>query len=109
MPSRGGAPEVLHLYSNQLSSPLIPNEADARLVGDFFERAAAKKLCSASAFEEGFLGIAEILDDIAIDAPKATDFLAIMIMKAADLGKEQWTNIASKSAENGDKLLELSS
>ncbi|KAJ3854735.1 armadillo-type protein [Lentinula lateritia] len=100
------------MYHHSLVDKLVTlaiesKEADARLVGDFFERAAAKKLCSASAFEEGFLGIAEILDDIAIDAPKATDFLAIM--KAADLGKEQWTNIASKSAENGDKLLELSS
>ncbi|KAJ4483536.1 hypothetical protein J3R30DRAFT_1795633 [Lentinula aciculospora] len=83
-------------------------EADARLVGDFFKRAASKKLCSPSAFEEGFLGVAEFLDDIAIDAPKATDLLAIMI-KGADLSEEQRTNIASKSADNGDKLLKLSS
>ncbi|KAJ3861906.1 armadillo-type protein [Lentinula novae-zelandiae] len=101
------------MYHHSLVDKLVTlaiesKEADARLVGDFFERAAAKKLCSASAFEEGFLGIAEFLDDIAIDAPKATDFLAMMI-KGADLGKEQRTNIASKSAENGDKLLELSS
>ncbi|KAJ3737527.1 hypothetical protein DFJ43DRAFT_1148650 [Lentinula guzmanii] len=82
-------------------------EADARLVGDLFQRVTSKKLCSPSAFEEGFLGIAEFLDDIAIDAPKATDLLAIMI-KGADLSEEQRTNIASKSAENGDKLLMLS-
>ncbi|KAJ4483157.1 hypothetical protein C8R41DRAFT_840759 [Lentinula lateritia] len=101
------------MYHHSLVDKLVTlaiesKEADARLVGDFFERAAAKKLCSASAFEEGFLGIAEFLDDIAIDAPKATDLLAIMI-KGADLGEEQRTNIASKSAENGDKLLKLSS
>ncbi|KAJ3966054.1 armadillo-type protein [Lentinula raphanica] len=83
-------------------------EADARLVGDLFQRAASKQLCSSSALEEGFLGVAEFLDDIAIDAPKATDLLAIMI-KGADLGEEQRTNIASKSVENGDKLLKLSS
>ncbi|GAW00587.1 eukaryotic initiation factor 4f subunit p130 [Lentinula edodes] len=101
------------MYHHSLVDKLVTlaiesKEADARLVGDFFERAALKKLCSSSAFEEGFLGIAEFLDDIAIDAPKATDLLAIMI-KGADLGKEQRTNIASKSAENGDKLLKLSS
>ena len=54
------------------------------------------------------MGVAEFLDDIAIDAPKATDLLAIMI-KGADLGEEQRTNIASKSVESGDKLLKLSS
>ncbi|KAJ3797160.1 ARM repeat-containing protein [Lentinula aff. detonsa] len=82
-------------------------EADARLVGDLFQRVTLNKLCSPSAFEEGFLGVAEFLDDIAIDAPKATDLLAIMI-KGADLSEAQRTNIASKSAENGDKLLMLS-
>jgi translation initiation factor 4G len=96
------------LVDKLVSSAIESKEADARLVGDFFLRASSKKLCSSSAFEEGFLAIAEFLDDIAIDAPKATDLLAIMI-KGAELGEEQRTKISSKSAENGEKLLELSS
>ncbi|KAJ3754523.1 hypothetical protein EV360DRAFT_51498 [Lentinula raphanica] len=96
------------LVDKLVNHAIESKEADARLVGDLFQRAASKQLCSSSALEEGFLGVAEFLDDIAIDAPKATDLLAIMI-KGADLGEEQRTNIASKSVENGDKLLKLSS
>lgn len=96
------------LVDKLVSSAIESKEADATLVGDFFLRASSKKLCSSSAFEEGFLAIAEFLDDIAIDAPKATNLFAVMI-KGAELSEEQRTNISSKSAENGDKLLKLSS
>jgi len=96
------------LVDKLVSLAIESKETDAKLVGEFFERASSKKLCSPLAFEEGFNGIAEFLDDIAIDAPKATDLFAIMV-KGAGLSEEQRTAIASKSAENGDKLLTLSS
>ncbi|KIK57216.1 hypothetical protein GYMLUDRAFT_173180, partial [Collybiopsis luxurians FD-317 M1] len=101
-------PVVYHhaLVDKLVSTAIESKEADAKLVGEFFQRAALKKLCSFSAFAEGFLSIAEVLDDIAIDAPKATDLFAIMI-KGTDLSKEQREAIALKSAENGDKLLKL--
>ncbi|KAF5393461.1 hypothetical protein D9757_000476 [Collybiopsis confluens] len=101
-------PAVHHraLVDKLVSDAIESKEADARLVGDFFQRAVSKELCSSSALEEGFLGIAEFLDDIAIDAPRATDLFAIMIT-GADLTVEQRTTIASKSVENGDKLLKL--
>ncbi|KAJ3993862.1 hypothetical protein F5050DRAFT_617783, partial [Lentinula boryana] len=95
------------LVDKLITHAIESKEADARLVGDLFQRVTSNKLCTPSAFEKGFLGVAEFLDDIAIDAPKATDLLAIMI-KGADLNEAQRTNIASKSAENGDKLLMLS-
>ncbi|KAE9400630.1 hypothetical protein BT96DRAFT_857110 [Gymnopus androsaceus JB14] len=98
-----------HTLVDKLVSFAIESKpADATLVGDLFLRASSKKLCSSSAFEAGFISIAEFLDDIVVDAPKATDLLATMI-KGAELSEEQRTNISSKSAENGDKLLQLSS
>jgi translation initiation factor 4G len=81
--------------------------ADAELVGDLFARAVDKSLCTPDAFEQGFMPVAEMLDDIAIDAPKAFDLMAIM-MKGAGLDKddERRARIAEKSMD-GDKLLAL--
>jgi translation initiation factor 4G len=90
-----------------VSKAIESKEADGKLVADAFARAAEKKLCSISAFEEGFLPVAELLDDIAIDAPKAFQIMATM-MKGAGLDKdeERRTKIAQKSMDS-DKLLEL--
>ncbi|KAF9031242.1 hypothetical protein BDZ89DRAFT_1101175 [Hymenopellis radicata] len=96
-----------HLLVDKLvSSAIESKEADAQLVGDFFARASSQSLCAPAAFEQGIAPVAEFLDDIAIDAPKAPNLLAIMI-KGADLSEEQRTRIASKSEESGAKLLEL--
>lgn len=84
---------------------LEAKEADAKLVGDLFERAISKNLCSPASFEEGFVAAAELLDDIAIDAPKAFQLMAIM-MKGAKLDEERRTRVASKSMDS-DKLLSL--
>ncbi|KAK7472404.1 hypothetical protein VKT23_000518 [Stygiomarasmius scandens] len=101
-------PSVHHhrLVDKLVSLAIESKESNAKLVAEFFERAVSKKLCSSTALEEGFLGIAEVLDDIAIDAPKAPNLLAIM-MKGASFDEEQRTRIASKSEENGSKLLNL--
>jgi translation initiation factor 4G len=95
------------LVDKMVSRAIESKEADGKLVADAFARAAEKNLCSISAFEEGFLPIAELLDDIAIDAPKALQLMATMI-KGAGLDKDEGrrTRIAQKSMD-GDKLLEL--
>ena len=93
------------LVDKLVTKAIESKEADAQLVGDFFSRAVSKELCSQASFEEGFLPTAEILDDIAIDAPKAFDLMAIM-MKGADLDKEYQMRIAAKSMDS-DKLLAL--
>jgi len=97
-----------HLLVDKMVSKAIESkEADGQLVADVFARVVVKKLCSASAFEEGFSPVAELLDDIAIDAPKAFQIMATM-MKGAGLDKdeEQRTRVAEKSMDS-DKLLEL--
>ena len=101
-------PEHHHRLVNRLVSKAIESkEVDGKLVADGFTRAAEKKLCSISAFEEGFSPIAELLDDIAIDAPKAFQIMAIM-MKGAGLDKDEArrTRVARKSMDS-EKLLTL--
>ena len=95
------------LVDKMVSKAIESKEADGKLVADAFARATEKNLCSISAFEEGFLPIAELLDDIAIDAPKAFQIMATM-MKGAGLDKdeERRTKIAQKSMDS-DKLLGL--
>ncbi|KAF8918199.1 armadillo-type protein [Mucidula mucida] len=98
-----------HLLVDKLVSFAIKSkEADAQLVGDLFARASSKGLCAPAAFEQGIASVAEFLDDIAIDAPKAPNLLAIMI-QGADLSEEQRTQIASKLEGSGAKLLEHTS
>jgi translation initiation factor 4G len=101
-------PEHHHRLVNKMVSNAIESkEADGKLVADAFTRATEKKLCSISAFEEGFLPVAELLDDIVIDAPKAFQILATMMKGAGlDNDEERRTKIAQKSTD-GDKLLEL--
>ena len=95
------------LVDKMVSKAIESKEADGKLVADAFARAVEKNLCSISAFEEGFLPVAELLDDIAIDAPKAFQIMAIM-MKGAGLDKdgERRTKIAQKSMDS-NKLVEL--
>ena len=93
------------LVEKLVTAAIESKEADARLVGDFFDRSVSKELCSQASFEEGFLLTAEILDDTAIDAPKAFDLMAIM-MKGANLDEERQTRIAAKSMDS-DKLIAL--
>ena len=101
-------PNYHHLLVDKMVFKAIGSgEADGKLVADAFTRAAEKNLCSMSAFEEGFLPVAELLDNIAIDTPKAFQIVAIT-MKGAGLDKdeERRSRIARKSMD-GDKLLEL--
>jgi translation initiation factor 4G len=92
------------LVDKLVSSALESKEADAQLVSDFFSLASEKELCSLQAFEAGFISIAEFLDDVAIDAPKAPKLMAIMI-KGPSFEADHRTRIAAKSTENGHHLL----
>jgi translation initiation factor 4G len=75
------------------------------LVADFLGRVVSKELCSVDALEEGFSPLVEILEDIAIDAPKAPTNMALML-KAASFDDERTARIAAKSMEP-DNLLAL--
>ena len=95
------------LVDKLVNTAMESKEADAQLVGDFFNRASSNDLCSPASFEEGFRPTAELLDDVAIDVPKAFNLMAIM-MKGARLDKdeERRGRLASKSMD-GDKLVLL--
>jgi translation initiation factor 4G len=90
-----------------VSRAIRTKEANGKLVADAFTRAAKKKLCSISAFEEGFLPVAGLLDKITINTPEAFQMMATM-MKGAGLNndKERRTKIAQKLSDS-DKLLKL--
>jgi translation initiation factor 4G len=93
------------LVDKLVSAALESKESDAQLVGEFFGVAAANGLCSPATFEEGFTLVAEVLDDVAIDAPKAFSLMALML-KGAGLDSEVQGQIAAK-LEDPDKLLHL--
>lgn len=93
------------LVDKLVSTAVESKEADAQLVSDLFGVAASKNLCSSAAFEEGLESTAEIIEDIAIDAPKAFELFAIMV-RGASLDEERRTRLASKS-EASEKLLLL--
>ncbi|KIK97976.1 hypothetical protein PAXRUDRAFT_742412 [Paxillus rubicundulus Ve08.2h10] len=95
------------LVDKLVASALESKEVDALLVGGFFTQAASKNQCSLSTFEGGFMPMAELLDDIAIDAPNAFKYMAIMLKGAGfDKHEETLGRIAGKSMDS-DKLLQL--
>ncbi|KAG1718158.1 hypothetical protein EDB19DRAFT_1921210 [Suillus lakei] len=95
------------LVDKLVASALESKEMDARLVGDFFAQATSNGQCTLEVFEEGFMPMAEFLDDIAIDAPKAFDYMAIMLRGAGfEKEPERLQRIASK-LEDSDKLVSL--
>lgn len=102
-------PPIHHfrLVDKLVSSAIENKESEAQLVAEFFTRAATKKLCTAAAFEDGLSPISEVIDDIAIDAPKAFDLFAI-IVKGAGLEEDRRTRLASKSMDNHRLLALLS-
>ena len=102
-----GLPPQHHhfLVEKIVSNAVESKEDDAKLVSQFFSLAVTKELCSAASFVEGLTPVADIIDDIAIDAPKAFQLLA-MIVKGASLDQERLTNLASKSLDS-EKFLAL--
>jgi len=79
-------------------------EPDVKLVGDLFIRAREKDLCSPAVFEEGFNGLAELLDDLAVDIPKAWQYFAILLKGSGlDQDEERYARIAEKTMD-ADRL-----
>lgn len=95
------------LVDKLLMHALEAKEHDVDLVAKVFSRAASKDLCSPAAFEKGFAPAAEMIDDIAIDAPKAFGFFVKLIQGAGlDKDEERRTRLASKSMDS-DRMLQL--
>ncbi|KAG1718156.1 hypothetical protein EDB19DRAFT_1921208 [Suillus lakei] len=95
------------LVDKLVAFALESREADARLVGDFFAQATSNGQCTLEVFEGGFMPTVEFLDDIAINAPKAFDYMAIMLKGAGfQNDPERFQRIASK-LEDSDKLISL--
>lgn len=95
-----------HTLIDKVASRAIEaNQADAQLVTDLLSRALSKSLCSVLVVEEGLRPIAEILYDIAIDAPKAPTYFADWV-KTANLDAEACSRLAALSTDN-DALLAL--
>lgn len=92
------------LVDKLVSLALESKEGDAKLVAEFFTLASSKDLCTIESFEEGFAGIMEFLDDVAIDAPMAPKLMAVMI-KGPSFSEEQLSSLAAKSESNGPSLL----
>lgn len=93
------------LVEKLVGTAVESKEANAQLVADFFTRAVSKELCTPEAFEEGFSPLVEILEDIAIDAPKAPSNMALML-KSVSFDSERTARITAKSSD-ADRLLEL--
>ena len=82
-------------------------EPDVALVGDLFVRVREKDLCSPGDFEDGFNGLAEALDDLAVDIPKAWPYFAILLKGSGlDQDEERRRRIAEKTMDP-DKLNRL--
>ncbi|KAM6502551.1 Armadillo-type fold [Amanita muscaria] len=88
------------LVNKLVSSAIESKEPDAMLVANLFRRVNGKGLCSSDAFEEGLAPTAEIIEDIAIDAPKAWSLFSTMVKSV------QSNELASKTTDS-DKLLGL--
>ena len=92
------APHHHRLVDKLVSQAVESKEADAQLVADLFKAAVSKELCSHDAFEKGFVNIANVVEDIAIDAPKAVTFFGL-IVKAVDFNEERRRRLADKASE----------
>ncbi|KAG6905644.1 hypothetical protein DXG01_001452 [Tephrocybe rancida] len=100
-------PPVHHfrLIEKLTSRAIEAKESFVQLLAEFFARVAEKQLCSPAAFEQGFMPIAETIEDITIDVPKAFTSFAI-IVESAGLNEERKARLAAKSFNN-IKFLEL--
>jgi translation initiation factor 4G len=102
-------PEHRHwLVDSLVTKSIEMKEQDVKLVSELFVRVREKELCSPAAFEEGFDGLAEALDDLAIDIPKAWSYFAMLLRGSGlDQDEERRGRIAAKimDAEKLNRLL----
>jgi hypothetical protein len=82
-------------------------EPDVTLVGNLFVRVREKDLCSPGVFEDGFNRLAEALEDLAVDIPKAWPYFTILLKGSGlDQDEERRRQIAEKTMDP-DKLNRL--
>ena len=99
-------------YQHRLVDTLVMKsidmkDPDVNLVGGLFVRVREKDLCSPAVFEEGFNGLAEMLDDLAVDIPKAWLYFAILLKGSGlDQDEERYARIAEKTTDP-DRLTQL--
>ena len=101
-------PEHRHwLVDSLVTKSIEMKEPDVNLVSELFVRVREKELCSLAVFEEGFTGLAEALDDLSVDVPKAWPYFAILL-RASGLNQdeERRGRIAEKTMDS-DKLNRL--
>ncbi|KAG1802922.1 uncharacterized protein HD556DRAFT_1437982 [Suillus plorans] len=95
------------LVDKLVASALEGKEVDARLVSDLFAQAMRNGQCTLEGFEKGFMPMAAVLDSIAIDAPRASAYMAIMLRGAGFQNEpERLRRIVSK-LKDGDRLVSL--
>lgn len=95
------------LVDKLVTRAIESKESDAQLVADLFARALDKDLCEPEAFEQGFMPVAEMLDDIAIDAPKAFNLMAIMLKGSGLADDDLRRGRIAEKLEDQDRLLKL--
>ena len=89
-----------HLVDTLVMKSIKMWEPDVKLVSDLFVRVREKDLRSPVVFEEGFNGLAELLDDLAIDIPKAWLYFAILLKGSGlDQDKDRYERIAEKTMD----------
>jgi translation initiation factor 4G len=95
------------LVDTLVTKSIEMKEPDVVLVSNLFIRVREKELCSPGVFEEGFSGLAELLDDLAVDIPKAWPYFAILLRGSGlDQDEERRGRIAEKTMDP-DKLNRL--
>ncbi|KAI0042560.1 hypothetical protein FA95DRAFT_1575660 [Auriscalpium vulgare] len=95
------------LVDKLLNTVVEMKDADVQLVADLFAAARGKDLVSGDELEEGFNGLAEIIDDVSVDVPKAWTFFVTLLKGAGlDADDARRGRIAEKTM-NADKLLGL--
>ena len=82
-------------------------EPDVVLVSELFIRVREKGLCSPRVFERGFNGLAKVLDDLAIDIPKAWTYFAILLRGSGLHQDEERRGRIAEKTMDPDKLNRL--
>ncbi|KAG2055486.1 hypothetical protein BDR06DRAFT_1006722 [Suillus hirtellus] len=95
------------LVDKLVASALEGKEADARLVSDFFAQAMRNGQCTLEGFEKGFMPMVAVLDSIAIDAPRASAYMAIMLKGAGFQNEPERLRRVVSKLKDSDKLVSL--
>ncbi|KAG6908061.1 hypothetical protein DXG01_006367 [Tephrocybe rancida] len=73
-------------------------ESQVQSLVECYARVVDKKLCSPAAFEQGFMPMAKIIDDVKIDVPKAFTYF-VTVVKSAGLDKEREARLAAMTTD----------